>query len=537
MNSDVGIARDTPLNINHKQAMTNASIQLNWDAQTKAFVNHRFNRPCEARIPGNSSQNFRSLLNCTARSGLRQFLLLLALMCIAAAVRAQELPRALLITGNGNIPNQLDNYPPWTHDFHNDVVIQILDQIVEIDTTTDMKDLNAENLRKYDLVISNSMFLTPDEKQLNALWAFVADGKSYLTLHSGILSCLNWDKYETFIGGFFVGGPSTEPQTLRVYTSNYEFWGFPLRFRSMEQHPVSRTLEDFDTKDELYYFQPTKKEIDVIARSENHPVMWSHQVGKGRVMCLTLGHDEAAKKAAGYQELLKNGVRWLTGYPLIYSDKWPPVSDRKKVYHDFVKLDALSDNPGVSALAEGDATFLLLRQNDRRNLDLVLGPQRGMATFGLRLLAKKGRESKRTVTMQVVPDGEGNIARYYGNTIAATTAENLSPLFDPRNMIDGDTLSRWSSKKCDEAFVLLDLEKKYNVSKIKILWEASYAKKYEILSSTDNKNWKSIYSNQHGRGGMEEMPVKTTARYLKVMLQEKPPGKRGFSIYELEVYR
>src|SRR5690606_4414442 len=102
----------------------------------------------------------------------------------------------------------------------------ILKDIAVVDLTTDLNILATPAVDEYDLIISNSIFLTPTSAQLDGLYSFVANGKSYLTLHCGILSLLNWKKYEEFIGGIFIGGPSTVPAEFNVTTANIEFWGY-----------------------------------------------------------------------------------------------------------------------------------------------------------------------------------------------------------------------------------------------------------------------------------------------------------------------
>src|SRR5690606_9236563 len=153
-------------------------------------------------------------------------------------------------------------------------------------------------------------------------------------------SLLNWDKYEDFIGGIFIGGPSTVPGEFKVVTSNVEFWGYQYSFRKNVEHPISVAADDFVTKDELYYFQPSIRDFQVIARAENLPVMWWHPVGKGKVMSLTLGHDEVAKSNPGYQTLLKYGIQWLSGMPLIHGKDPKVVSTRQQECDNFMNLYA-----------------------------------------------------------------------------------------------------------------------------------------------------------------------------------------------------
>ncbi|SKB44797.1 F5/8 type C domain-containing protein [Parapedobacter luteus] len=454
----------------------------------------------------------------------------------------QQLPKALLLTGNGNMPELQENYPPWVHEFQNDQVIEILDGIVDIDSTAELSDLNAENLTQYDVLISNSLFLAPDADGLDAIRDFVANGKSFLTLHCGILSFLNWEKYEEFIGGIFIGGPSAEPKTFRVHTANHEFWGYPYSFRASRPHPISLSVGDFDITDELYFFQPSTPDIDVIARAENHPVMWWRPFKRGKIMSLTLGHDATAKSNPGYQELLKNGVRWLTGYPLIYQMAIPPISNRTLQYERFLTSPTASilAGGGVSVhRIENPSTLFKLGKRNGEHLDLALDGDTGTARFTVAIQNEKGLVTEKEMVLQVVEDGTGNIAAYYGNSIDGSAAENESGLLGLRNIIDGDLTTRWSSKPGAEASLTLDLRKTYPLTKINILWEASYAAAYNIMLSADGKNWYSGHQTTIGSGALETivMPRPMQARFIRLDMKQRATGKVGYSIYELEVFQ
>jgi type 1 glutamine amidotransferase len=464
---------------------------------------------------------------------MKYILFLLMASCMASNLYAQKRPKALILTGNGNLPALKGNYPPWLHEFHNETIARILHGIVDIDTTADLRNLNTQYLQQYDLLISNSLFLDPSQEGLQAVYQFVAGGRSYLTLHCGILSLLNWDRYEEFMGGLFIGGPSTEPATYRVYTSNEELWGYKYPFRNTSQHPVSRAVNDFDIEDEMYYFQPSTPKLEVIARAENHPVMWWHAVGKGRVMSLTLGHDLRAKSNPGYQELLKNGVRWLTGYPLIYANRIPVISNRTLTYRGFVSAAVIAEKGATVHKVEGpDSLYKIVSGKD-----LLLDGRKGAAPFKISVKHANGRITDSSVPLSIVEDGTGNVAAYYGNSVSGTVSENTNAMFHVRNIIDGDAETRWSSHNCEQAEVILDLQKAYRIGKIVVTWEASYAKQYDVLGSTDGKIWTSMSVVNDGKGGKEELKGLTAkCRFIKLDLKQKATGKRGYSIYELEVY-
>ncbi|GEM_PF-1052915 len=464
-------------------------------------------------------------------------------LCTSTKSVCQLKPKALIITGNGNVPEVKEAYPPWIHDFQNETVMDILKDEVVIDISEDFRVLHPDRLLEYDLIINNSLFLTPDQEQLDALYRFVSSGKSYLALHCGILSFLNWENYEAFMGGFFVGGPSTEPESFKVFTTNNEFWGYPYAFRAAAEHPVSYVVDDFVTKDELYYFQPSITDFHVIARAENHPVMWWHPVGKGRVMSLTLGHDEEAKRNAGYQQLLVNGVRWLTGIPLIHAVSPKPLSTRELTYADFIPLQAMTGSSGSDAITFGVVQsnrpdlYSLSCSPDGR-IDVQLSGKTGTANFAVVAQHHSGLSSKKMVDIHVVQDGVGNIAHYTGNTATCSSSENQSPMFDIHNILDNDLSTRWSSARAETAWVTIDLQKAYPVAKLTLHWEAAHASEYRIQGSLDGGNWQTIADVAQGDGGIDTVlfnPV--DARFIRIEGTKRAAERWGYSLYEVEVYQ
>src|SRR5688500_6493007 len=82
--------------------------------------------------------------------------LLTLFVLLSFAGEAQKLSRTLIVTGNGNVPNYKNGYPPWIHEFQNEKVIEILSAVSQVDVATDLSVLQRDKLNQYDLVISNS---------------------------------------------------------------------------------------------------------------------------------------------------------------------------------------------------------------------------------------------------------------------------------------------------------------------------------------------------------------------------------------------
>ena len=76
----------------------------------------------------------------------------IGLLIIIFSIKAncQPLPKALIITGNGNVPTYKNGYPPWIHEFQNEKVVDILRGVATVDVSDDLNMLQADRLKHYD---------------------------------------------------------------------------------------------------------------------------------------------------------------------------------------------------------------------------------------------------------------------------------------------------------------------------------------------------------------------------------------------------
>ena len=135
-----------------------------------------------------------------------------------------------------------------------------------------------------------------------------------------------WRWYvDTLIGAQFIGhtlGPQFQPATIRIEDRT---------------HPATRGLgASWDRTDEWYSFasSPRKKDYHVLAsldestyrpamaipvlgardiRMGDHPIMWTHCVGKGRVFFSALGHLPDAYDERNYVQVLDGAIAWAAG--------------------------------------------------------------------------------------------------------------------------------------------------------------------------------------------------------------------------------
>lgn len=104
-------------------------------------------------------------------------------------------------------------------------------------------------------------------------------------------------------------------------------------------------------------------------------------------------------------------------------------------------------------------------------------------------------------------------------------------------VVDGDLLTRWSSAwSADPQWISVDLGKSQAIRRVKLTWEAAYAKSYKIQASEDGVRWTDIYAAATGHGGVEDLTSLTgQGRYVRVYATERATTY-GYSLYEMEVY-
>ena len=226
---------------------------------------------------------------------------------LEAASDPMEKANVLLITGMGN-KYEGHIHQHWSHENYNSFITKTLSDIANVTVTEDLSTLNSANLKNYHIIINNGLFKEPNDEQFDAFKKFIESGKSYLAIHAGLVSFLNQPEYEQMIGGRFIAHEDIKTILVSAYNAN-------TRVGQVEQtptHSIMEDIEDFKTLDELYIMDFNRDDIEVIARAEAHPIMWTREMGKGKIVGFTLGHFEHSHTNDGFQRMLRNSVLWLS---------------------------------------------------------------------------------------------------------------------------------------------------------------------------------------------------------------------------------
>ncbi|WP_344290643.1 discoidin domain-containing protein, partial [Streptomyces synnematoformans] len=177
--------------------------------------------------------------------------------------------------------------------------------------------------------------------------------------------------------------------------------------------------------------------------------------------------------------------------------------------------------------ATGDGTFA------------VTAPDRlGVWKVYLRAEDGRGNAGIETLSVKVVPppvDGT-NVARGKPSTASTeqTDAYGDCPC-EAGDATDGDFSTRWASAWSDPQWLRVDLGERTTFRHVQLAWEGAFARSYAIQVSDDGQSWRTVYETAEGDGGIDDLEVSGTGRYVRMNGTARGTGY-GYSLYEFGVY-
>ena len=158
---------------------------------------------------------------------------------------------------------------------------------------------------KYDPYRDTEAYSPPPATRA-ALQRHLETGGTLLGLHTASICFSDWPEWSALLGGHWEWGTSWHPQPEPVsVTPNSQ---------AMLAH-----LPAFHVQDELYTDLRVSPSAQVLAHGQSpampkpQPVIWSHTVGRGRVIYDALGHDSASLSDPAHAQWLRASVAWALG--------------------------------------------------------------------------------------------------------------------------------------------------------------------------------------------------------------------------------
>jgi len=228
--------------------------------------------------------------------------------------------RALLLMGGPEYHDQPDHYAELAGIFAGEGG-------VDLRITRDLEVLSAAGLAPYDAVINWTTFLSPTEEQIAALLDALHSGVGFFGLHGATATFWNSAPYLETLGSRFL--------------KHHPYKEFKVEILDRD-HPITRGVDHFVVADELYVLGgditafvefanryrnrvpytgetaalgdgPLADDISVLATAEGHPMLYTRQVGAGRLHYNALGHDKAALTNPAFRTLARQGLEWVAG--------------------------------------------------------------------------------------------------------------------------------------------------------------------------------------------------------------------------------
>ncbi len=191
--------------------------------------------------------------------------------------------------------------------------------------TLEAKEFTAEGLKKYDAIIFNNTTHVQkaftEKAQRDAILNFIKDGKAFIGFHSasdgGMGGKNAWEAYTDMIGGCFAGHP----------------WGSGGKWPFVvedSKHPVNQAFKDmktFDYSDEIYQYKGYERSklrvlvgLDAVktgkkgnSKTNDYPVSWVREYGKGRIFYSNFGHNKATWMNVAMLQHFLDGIQWALG--------------------------------------------------------------------------------------------------------------------------------------------------------------------------------------------------------------------------------
>jgi hypothetical protein len=123
---------------------------------------------------------------------------------------------------------------------------------------------------------------------------------------------------------------------------------------------------------------------------------------------------------------------------------------------------------------------------------------------------------------------------------AATASSAEGPNFTSQFAFDADYGSRWASDRSNPASVdtqwlAVDLGATYNITKVRVNWEAAYGQDYQIQVSADGSTWTTVRTVTGNTSLVNLLSgIAASGRYVRLYNTARGTGY-GYSVYELEV--
>ncbi|MEV7279374.1 discoidin domain-containing protein [Streptomyces sp. NPDC093111] len=138
--------------------------------------------------------------------------------------------------------------------------------------------------------------------------------------------------------------------------------------------------------------------------------------------------------------------------------------------------------------------------------------------------------------LAVVPAATASAAPALLSQGKPATASSVEGPFTAGGAVDGDlTGTRWASDWTDAQWFQVDLGRSATLSGAVLTWEAAYGRSYQIQTSDNGTDWRTVTTVTGGDGGTDDVALSGTGRYVRMNGLARGTAW-GYSLWEFQVY-
>lgn len=174
----------------------------------------------------------------------------------------------------------------------------------------------------------------------------------------------------------------------------------------------------------------------------------------------------------------------------VYADNVaaPVITPKTDFYYNDKDVTITTTTPGAKIIYTTDGT-----EPSEKNGTVYTKPFRlTQGKHTVKAVAIKSGKTNSYITTETLS---------IGNVLYGKKATASSKSSDAGKAIDGSVTTRWQADAEDPQWLMVDLEKEYELSSFYILWETAAGKDYTIEVSKDGKAWESVYEVTNGEKG------------------------------------
>ncbi|MCR5890978.1 discoidin domain-containing protein [Hymenobacter sp. J193] len=123
----------------------------------------------------------------------------------------------------------------------------------------------------------------------------------------------------------------------------------------------------------------------------------------------------------------------------------------------------------------------------------------------------------------------------YNRPVTVSSSENTTHT-GPK-AVDANGTTRWASAAANNQHIIVDLGATYTINRVRLAWEAAYARDYQVQVSTNGTTWTTVKDvwGKASAAADDHTGLSAPARYVKVYCINRATTY-GFSLFEFEVY-